>query len=510
MTSFRGWCLTVAASLALLGCGGGGSANAPAVPVLPDPTPAPGENDPKPTKVLLLGDSLMMRTHRALNSLPAVASGTDVTVRLAQHNAIVGAMVRCINQADPALNIDVPVVAITENDFTVHFPFDVSKSFSGTFSGALYFQRNDTGWFNYAQGSLAQDGRYLELVRNAGDGGDTTAQVLARIPTEVANYPADIVVEMSGINDIGRYSTQQIIENKGRIYDALLALGLHVYAGTIWPFNKGFSGDTAVGLQQLRDVNDYIRNRCRTTQGMSCWDGYARLAGADGRSAEGLIESAGVHPLPAGAVAAAEQFVADAAADLRIASRRRVNNSADGYLGSGSWNLVVNPQFLLGPGSTVPANTPQGWTVTGGGTNSLAPTTRADGKGNDLKISRSNTAPNQLTLQQDLTGRVLPGQLVRFGIEMESNAVASGQYLSASLEFMVDGVPQRLTVQKNEFTYANGGRVPPPGKRYFFESDVAKIPAATTAIHFKVIAMIGDAGEMAVTVARPQVEIVMP
>lgn len=477
-----------------------------------------------PQRVFLLGDSLAMRSFRAIAAgSTTVLNATDVEIALGSGTSLppIGSFVRVINQADTALNIDVPVVGSGTNSTIIRFPFAITGRVGATLSGAIYGISNDTGWWNYAEGELAALGYPVQVVRNAGDGGDTLAQIRARIASEIAPYaqPGDLVVFMGGVNGAGTGSDDSLDESTadavvsqlGLIIDDLLALGVTVCASTITQAQASgyWATSAATAIANTKAANGYIRGRAQSEARMRCFDSYAALGGGD--YAAGDVDSAGIHLLPSGAEKVGQRFVDDCIGVFRKGSFRRVLSAADAYVDSSSWNLLVNPAFTGATGTTAPT----GWTASlGAGTNSLTLSARADGTGNDLTISKAHTASNAGSLTQVMTDRIAAGQRLAFGIEYESDTLAEGHHWRLSLEFDVDGVTYSYRINNNQFSYAQGGRLPPAGVRRFFEwygyrnlngREGCLVPAGFTAARLVLAWQLGASGSMSFKVARPQV-----
>lgn len=461
-----------------------------------------------PARVFVLSDSLGMRQFKVI-SVNASVSGTNVVVGAPNVYAVPGSFFRVINQTNDILNRDVEVVASTTANFTIRYPFDVTALWSGMANGVLYCQTNDTGWMNYANGILALSGKPINIVRNCGDGGDTIAQVLARIQTELAPLvrPGDIVIEMSGINDVGVSTTAVMLSGKKAIYDELLKLGVTVHAGTITQAQAaGYFASPAAALAQIAEVNGYIRGRCKSERHMRCFDGHAALGGGD-YAVAGAVEATGVHYLPAGAQLVGARYVADCGADIRKGSLYRWLSSADNYVDATSKNLLTNCEFTGATGATPPT----GWTFTGAGTNTLALSNHADGIGKDLSIAKTHTAANASTLAQDITTRVAAGDRLVFGTEFETVTVGESHYAQCMLEITVGGVITRYSISTHNYTYAQGGRFPTAGTRYMLEHDSSDnvgrsgvlIPAGFSKIEFKYWLQLGASGAFEAKVARP-------
>lgn len=476
-------------------------------------------------RVFLLGDSLTMRQFRAISAGGATvqATTTDVEVALGSGSALppIGSLVRVINQADTALNIDVPVVGSGTNSTIIRFPFSVSGRVSASLSGAVYSVSNDTSFWNYAEGELAALGYPCQVVRNAGDGGDTLLQIRQRIATEIAPYvrDGDIVVFMGGVNGAGTTSetsldastAANVVAELAAIFDALLPLGVTVLASTITQAQASsyWATSPSTAIANTKAANGYIRGRAKSESRLLCFDSYAALGGGDYASSD--IESGGIHFLASGAEKIGQRLVDDCIGAFRKGSFRRVLSVSDAYVDASSWNLITNPEFAGATGTTAPT----GWTASlGSGTNSLTLSARGDGIGNDLTISKAHSAANGGSLTQTITDRIAAGQRLAFGIEYESDALAEGHYWRLSLEFDVGGVTYSYRINNNQFSYAQGGRLPPAGVRRFFEfygyrnmngREGCLVPDGFTAARLVLAWQLGASGSMSFKVARPQV-----
>lgn len=76
----------------------------------------------------------------------------------------------------------------------------------------------------------------LRLIRNAGIPGNVTAQMRARLSSDVLAYKPDVLFVMGGTNDIAQgYSQATIIANLRAIVTTAQAHGIHVFLLTIPP-----------------------------------------------------------------------------------------------------------------------------------------------------------------------------------------------------------------------------------------------------------------------------------
>lgn len=478
-----------------------------------------------PQRVFLLGDSLTMRQFRAIAAgSTTVLNATDVEVAMGIGAALppIGSYVRVINQADTALNIDVPVVGSGTNSTIIRFPFTITGRVSASLSGAAYGVTNDSGWWNYAEGELAQTGYPVQVVRNAGDGGDTLVQIRARIATEITPYArlGDIVCFMGGVNGAGTSTDDSLDESTAAdviaqlklTFDELLAIpGITVLASTITQAQASgyWATSPSVAIANTKAANGYIRGRCLSEARMRCFDSYAALGGSDYAASD--VESAGIHFLPSGAEKIGQRFVDDCIGVFRKSSYRRMLSTQDAYADSSSWNLLVNPEFTGATGATQPTS----WTLTAGlGTNTFTLAARSDGIGNDLTVNKAHTVATGVTISQDITSRIAAGQALAFGVEFESSTVGQGHYWRCNLEFDVGGVTYSYRIGNNQFSVAQGGALPPAGVRRFFElyghrnlngREGVLVPTGFTAARFSLALQLGANGSCAGIFARPQV-----
>lgn len=144
-----------------------------------------------------------------------------------------------------------------------------------TTSGALANQsRGPMVWANVLLGR-----RRLEIVSNAGVGGETTAQILARIDAVLA-VDADWVIVLAGINDLvnSTLPVTTVIANLQAIYTRLLAAGRYVVAVSTLPVTAAHVNYTLQKNQRVRRVNEWIKGFCAVTPGMIFVDGCGAVS----------------------------------------------------------------------------------------------------------------------------------------------------------------------------------------------------------------------------------------
>jgi len=158
------------------------------------------------------------------------------------------------------------------------------------------FSNDAVGYWTWAQMYLRQR---FALIRNAGVGGNKTADMLARIQTDVIAYAPGWVIMESGINDVTNDITAAAtIANLTTMYLALAAAGIRVVCCTLTPSTNV---NTTARQQALYDVNRFIRNYANMHTGFVLCDWYTAMADPTSASPITNMTSDGVHPAVMGA-----------------------------------------------------------------------------------------------------------------------------------------------------------------------------------------------------------------
>jgi lysophospholipase L1-like esterase len=149
--------------------------------------------------------------------------------------------------------------------------------------------------------ALAAEPR-LESAFTAGMTGDTTTDMLARFPEDVAAWSPRVVVILGGTNDLaaGR-TTVEVLGTLGRLVEKVRDLGATPVLGTVPPRTDG---DYAEGVA---DLNAAIR-AAGEDSGITVIDFFSVLTDGDDGWQKGFTED-GVHPTAAAAEAMAELAV---------------------------------------------------------------------------------------------------------------------------------------------------------------------------------------------------------
>lgn len=207
--------------------------------------------------------------------------------------------------------------------------------------GATY-----NGWVDQVQ--MRSLGRML-LASNAGVTGNTTAQMLARLSTDVLAYTPKLVTVLGGTNDITQsVSAATTKANLASIVTTLQAAGIAVVMCTIPPRQDTTSGSSTAGL------NAWIRQYAGT-HGCYLLDVYkATVDRTTNQYASGYAADS-VHMLKPGHTAVADRFLTDILPQVTYGSVIRSYTNADPA------NLITN-SLLLG---TLTGGIPTGYAASG-------------------------------------------------------------------------------------------------------------------------------------------------
>jgi lysophospholipase L1-like esterase len=239
----------------------------------------------------------------------------------------------------------------------------------------------------------------LDIVKNAGIPGNTCADLLGRIFTDVIAFNPQYVIELCGTNDLGaplvndvrtpgatlnglgaaviaqavKDTVANVIRCKATYYQAMLEAGIKVFACSIGP-----SSDW-LGYQHGRDiwaqVTAWQRSFCLTTPGMTFVDVATPMI--DSQSAASVpknqgVDNDGLHPYTRSAQAMGlaladelDDIVPAVPYPLFVVDSAGTNNPGG--------NTVPNPRWTgaggtIGGGVTVTGTMPDAWQIGGVGT----------------------------------------------------------------------------------------------------------------------------------------------
>lgn len=333
------------------------------------------------------------------------------------------------------------------------------------------------GWFFWANTLL---GGRLNILKNAGIGGNNTTQMVGRIQTDVLDYNPGWVIVMAGTNDaVQDVAAATIISNLTTIYNKIIANGGKVVALTIMP-RTGLTGYQAT---QLAKVNKWIKTYGQTARGVYVCDVGAALVDTTlpGWQIVAAYATDGLHPNATGAMRTGVALAATL--DPIIPKSDILMTGADVD------NLILNPYFN-GSGTAAPAN----W-----GTQGPAPlisyVPRTDGiSGSWLQVQVANGAATTNVFQNaSLSSEVGIGDTVVFSVEVQCDTLdpspaAGTQQFGA---YLLCNNGSGFTIKGYAPYWESGyGNAPFPGGTAVFTTNPIIIPAGTTFIQ-PVIAMNG-------------------
>jgi lysophospholipase L1-like esterase len=264
------------------------------------------------------------------------------------------------------------------------------------------------GYFDWANALLGQP---LTLVKNAGIGGNTTIQMLARISTDVYPYCSNAgwIFIMGGVNDIPNSPSEtaaSIEANLKAIYQGIRSNcgGINIVALTV---TARTTFTTTAFQQEWSEVNRWIQDYGRSQPHFFVVDTAA--TSVDPLNATGPVPIAGwasddVHPTPYGAflmgsaIAASIRSYVSAPALLPSWSGDPTNTITNGFM--------TGTAGTLGSGAT--GTVPTGWTASCGSgvTGVWGVSSRADGFGKQVTITITGT--NNLSVCS-MTRNITPG-----------------------------------------------------------------------------------------------------
>ncbi len=210
-----------------------------------------------------------------------------------------------------------------------------TDSYGPYHTGGTFVRTDDYGFATWAD--FVSNGSFGNII-NSGIGGDTTAQILARVKTDVLAYKPRLVIDESGTNDIvAGDSAATIIARKQRLFDAYRTIGARIIAFDISPrfLFDAAKRNTAVA------VNRWLNQQAATAYDIAVFPMSAILA--DYASATGGVSAArtfdGTHPNNLGAFLAGKALVSFAQPNLMLGIKGSIW-PGDAY-GSSSADAII-------------------------------------------------------------------------------------------------------------------------------------------------------------------------
>ncbi len=280
----------------------------------------------------------------------------------------------------------------------------------------------DKGYFNWLNVML---GQRWDVLYNAGVGGNSTAQMLARIQTDVIDKNGQWVFVMGGVNDIAAgTSAATILANLTSIVTTLHAAGMQVIISTLTP-SSAF--DTAAEGTVYYTVNAGIITMATTYPWLIVTDAGPQYL--DTSQPTLAVPYAGytvdgVHPNALGASTLAAKMYTDLAANALIAGSGIYSGLATADATAGRLYYSVPNQMTAGTGGAevAPAtgDTATGFVASAGGTWSKV--ARSDGKPGAWQQCVIGAEADTATFgMYDITSGFVVGDVIYLHAEFESD-----------------------------------------------------------------------------------------
>lgn len=320
---------------------------------------------------------------------------------------------------------------------------DCSYSNLPTDGTATQFYSTPVSWFDYGQAYRA-GGPVFDVLSNAGVGGNTTTQMLARMDADVIALKPSHITLWGGTNDPWT-SYAEVDNTMGRMaqmMDKARAAGIYVFLISETTANsKG-----ATFPKYVAYYNELLRAYAAANAGVEFWDFNAIITNpldTNGYHKSALLRD-GLHLSPLGATTLGRDLVAKKLArigtelaQLPVAQIDTMN------LSTGSRNVANNP-IMQGTTGTVSAGqtgtVPTSWAISGIASTQSNPA-RTDGVGNDLKtdLTAAAAGSHYSTLNVDPT-RLVAGAKYVLEAAMTIEAATGVSAVALTANMFVSGV----------------------------------------------------------------------
>lgn len=288
-----------------------------------------------------------------------------------------------------------------------------------------------SSWFN----RLCQaSGQRMRFYANAGVRANTTAQMLARVQTDVVALAPDWCIVPLTTNDASVTAQATVKANYAAIIAALEAAGISPICATMTP------SDTAGKLNDTTQLNAWLIEWANR-RGYPVFDLYGILTDpADGTYTSALTYD-GTHPTEAGYEAIVAALTSQIPASMQYVPVLATSNVD-------TTNLVTTPLFLSNSGGT-----PTNWVKIGTGTVSVP---GAAPVGNWCQIVTTST--NTCYIAQSINSGWSVGDRLRFAFRWQQDDAGVA---SAGLVVLTGGSPNTAKATNNhvEVVDATDGRV---------------------------------------------------
>ena len=262
----------------------------------------------------------------------------------------------------------------------------------------------------------------IELVCNAGIGGNTTSQMLSRFNTAVLPYAPDELWGEAGINDYAM-TEEDTISNLTGIFDLCDENGIYIRWCTISPLASAHATFSAANVARICNINKWLREQALTRKNFTLIDSFSAMidrASTNGIPKSGMMQTDdSIHQSPKGAMAQGYAYAQSFIKDNQILDYLPQFAGQRYSLSSAFKQIFNNPLFTDTGGTnstsgvvtgTIPANCTISKTGTwGAGLVTSALVARADGFGYDwvLTVTNAGAENDELSIiTEDLSSSI--------------------------------------------------------------------------------------------------------
>lgn len=410
-------------------------------------------------KTVVFGDS-MLQAHQnfwygTAQVLAMSRSGGVVTVQINSHSMPTGRKIRVINATPTDFNGEFAITRIDANNFSYA---SAGSDGAADRTGVSVIDRewvSSKSVFAWGNGLL---GGSLKLTKNLGVGGNTTAQMLARVSDVLAQSP-DVAIVLGGYNDVGTLTSAQTISNLQSIYAQLTNAGILVVACTMIPLSASGAKWSAANVEHVLAVNRAIRQAAFTYRRLRVADCFRKMVDKHnttnrGAAVTNTIDTDFVHPSARGAFLIGRAIYDALYGVVPMANWAGVSCAAEtAVAGQNNYNAIDNaPNATSGGTVSAPATGTAATGVTvervSGSTGACVASVVTDTDGTYLQRAsitpggaevwntRSNSGGTILT-------RLTAGERRRLSLRLKLSGLTSGHTLTSCVcwfSMTVDGV----------------------------------------------------------------------
>lgn len=296
----------------------------------------------------------------------------------------------------------------------------------------------------------------IELVCNAGIGGNTTALMLSRFLTDVLPFAPDELWGEGGIND---YAVSESVtkSNLASIFDLADANGIYVRWSTISPLAAAHASFSAANVARICNINKWLKEQALTRKNLTVVDSFGAMidrASTNGIPKSGMMQTDdSIHQAPKGAMAQGYAYAQSFIKNHNIFDYLPQFAGQRYSLSSAFKQIFNNPLFTSSGGTnstsgvvtgTIPANCTISKTGTwGDGLVTSALVARADGFGYDWVLTVTNVGAENDELSivtEELASSISNSDILYACAEVSLSGLAKNRGFYLEIRSTVNGV----------------------------------------------------------------------